>query len=225
MAKAILPMFWRVWLSPGKAFDALAARGTRAADWLLVAAISASIVLLDWEMTLAFGVRPALYEQVAEQQAVLSPFWRAAAAGVSTLAVFLLNWKYGAAVCHWASGLFGGSGERRSTNAFLLLWLAGGYGLLGLVAILKPLVRMLPSGQGGSPLALLAWPSSSVVAALSALLGVMLARQAFARLAPFRALGIVLILTLFSLATSTILAIGMFHIGSWLGLVPAGKPA
>jgi hypothetical protein len=223
MTDAIIPMFWRVWLAPGKALAALVSRGISFGDWILVAAISAAVVLLDWELTLAFGARPALYDAVADQPAILSPVWRAVAAGVSTLAVFLLNWKYGAAVCDWAAGLFGGIGKRGAAKAFLLLWLMAGYGLVAVVAVVKPLIQSLPSSLGRLPAGLLSWPSSVVIMALSTLLGVVLAVKAFAPLSLPKAFGIVAVLTVVSLVTSTILALAMFQIGSWLNLIPAGK--
>jgi hypothetical protein len=223
MAGAIAPFFWRVWPAPGKALSALVIRGISFGDWLFIALISAAIVLIDWELTHAFGARPVLYDQVAEQPAILSPIWRAIAAGVSTMAVFMLNWKYGAAVCDWAAGLFGGIGKRGSTRAFLLLWLMAGYGLVAVAAVFKPLLRSLPAELGRIPTWLLSWPSSLVIMALSTLLGVMLALRAFAPISFTRAFGIVAVLTVVSLVTSTILALAMFHIGSWLNLIPVGK--
>jgi hypothetical protein len=225
MTGAIIPLFWRVWLSPRRAIAALVARGITLGDWLLVAAISAVIVLIDWELTLAFGARPALYDQVADQPAILSPVWRVIAAVVSTFAVFLLNWRYGAAVCDWAAGLFGGIGKRGSAKAFLLLWLMAGYGILAFAAVVKPLIRLLPAELGRVPSWVLNWPPSAVILALSTVLGMVLAARAFAPISLARAFGMVAVLTVISLMTSTILALAMFQIGSWLNLIPAGKMA
>jgi hypothetical protein len=141
------------------------------------------------------------------------------------MAVFLLNWKYGAAVCDWAAGLFGGVAGRGSAKAFLLLWLMAGYGLVAVAAVFKPLLRSLPAELGRIPAWLLNWPFSMVIMALSTLLGVMLALRAFAPISFARAFGIVAVLTVVSLVTSTILALAMFQIGSWLNLIPGGKLA
>lgn len=106
MAEPVIPLFWRVWLAPRMSFAEMASRRITFGEWVMVAAISAMMVIADWELSLAFGAEPSPYGQMDVQKAVLSPGLRVAAAIVSTQAVFLLNRKY----------------ARRSVNGRKALW-------------------------------------------------------------------------------------------------------